>query len=989
MRLNLNCRKAEITKIDVGKYRLVFDISKIKKPRLATTARLYIEHLNLPEFIDDAWGPLNGSNRGHLELYCENLDEENMDEEGYGNQTLIYSSPLISFHSFTNSDPMKISNFGVRGDFLRDKLVMTLCIYDQYGEPYDKATNLSTEIDKTSAEYSTYITKLAAWQTKYNTLETKVSAKEARIETFRTEYEVLKEASDDLEAELEKAYDDLIVILDTKIATTTSALNKAKFSEFKSQLQKCGYGKDKWDEISFLLTHIAQYPAGIAPFDQSGLQPLLKQFGDTFYAYTKAYLIAEAKNNDITAYNTALGKVIIDPNIILSNTNLLDVKRVINESHAFTLASPAVVGKVILNMFMSKNGYEIRAVLNDIQGATSSLVVGNQFAVSTVNPVFKFYHPEEFRWIIAKNTNAHNGTDVLTRASTGTRTNIGTVRYGFAVIREKDNDDWKVEELGIDNTDFNVNDTLVFKGENFGGNSANDLTITITDIHQPQDITYPQVPMIMPNVDTGTLLMTLTKNKTTNDYTLNSQINNTKNLNIGDKLKIDGETLGGQSGTHDLVQEVVAITKASREQSFDISRLIPNPTAPTTNIDNANFDHRIGTFQITDDAVFANKVLVSDYAGNAKTDRTDYKISISSLNGKYTFNVVEPGNNFELHDIISIDGQVFYGKSGNNPATATDSAENDFALIITTVGIAGQIVALEAYDYNAPKTSSYVKTVSDPGELYYARCPDNFKLKVETKIGDNNYYIDTTQFEYDAIDQVKKGDTFTIKGSLMQDFNKTPNTSFPYDHPPATDTTNDLIFRIVELNPDEARRQSLASTVPGADESSLAREANNSLITIAITPNKAPIEAGPVGKLKLVKTLQKAAAPQEDVGRIKAFTFTGTSKITDIDKIQYATGTDQSALFPTIAIELTEIPVSSIQANKTAVATAHTEMMDAKKLVQNTNSTSVSVINETKLKNLNMSLVLYDEIPEYTQASKDAIVGNTYSRLVNNQFKRI
>ena len=81
MRLNLNCRKAIITKIDIGKYRLVFDISKIKKPRLATTARLYIEHLNLPEFVDDAWGPQNGSNRGHLELFCENLEEENIDED--------------------------------------------------------------------------------------------------------------------------------------------------------------------------------------------------------------------------------------------------------------------------------------------------------------------------------------------------------------------------------------------------------------------------------------------------------------------------------------------------------------------------------------------------------------------------------------------------------------------------------------------------------------------------------------------------------------------------------------------------------------------------------------------------------------------------------------------------------------------------------------------------------------------------------------------
>jgi hypothetical protein len=94
-------------------------------------------------------------------------------------------------------------------------------------------------------------------------------------------------------------------------------------------------------------------------------------------------------------------------------------------------------------------------------------------------------------------------------------------------------------------------------------------------------------------------------------------------------------------------------------------------------------------------------------------------------------------------------------------------------------------------------------------------------------------------------------------------------------------------------------------------------------------------------------------------------------------------------LFPTIDIELTEILVSSINTNNIAVATAHTEMLDAKKLVQNTNSTSITEINTNKLRNLNMSLVLYDEIPEYTQASKDAIVGNTYSRIMNNQFKRI
>ena len=42
-----------------------------------------------------------------------------------------------------------------------------------------------------------------------------------------------------------------------------------------------------------------------------------------------------------------------------------------------------------------------------------------------------------------------------------------------------------------------------------------------------------------------------------------------------------------------------------------------------------------------------------------------------------------------------------------------------------------------------------------------------------------------------------------------------------------------------------------------------------------------------------------------------------------------------------------------------------------------------------KIKCFNCSLVLYDEIPEYSQASKDAIAGNTYSRINGCQFKRI
>ena len=63
-----------------------------------------------------------------------------------------------------------------------------------------------------------------------------------------------------------------------------------------------------------------------------------------------------------------------------------------------------------------------------------------------------------------------------------------------------------------------------------------------------------------------------------------------------------------------------------------------------------------------------------------------------------------------------------------------------------------------------------------------------------------------------------------------------------------------------------------------------------------------------------------------------------------------------------------------------------------KELLVNTTrmlTSSIGPYQEQKLKCMNMSLVLYDEVPEYTQSSTDAIKGNTYSRNTNCQFKRI
>jgi len=160
--MRLNLKKGLIKKIGDGKYLITYDISKMNKPRLTQEARMYIEYLNLPEFVDDTWGEQRGHNRGRLEIYCDNLEDDNYEQDdGYGTQTLLYSSPLKSFDSFRNSDPLKISNFKIRSNFLRDQIVLTLCIYDQFGNPYTRVMNREQGfMSSLSSTYYTYNNKV-------------------------------------------------------------------------------------------------------------------------------------------------------------------------------------------------------------------------------------------------------------------------------------------------------------------------------------------------------------------------------------------------------------------------------------------------------------------------------------------------------------------------------------------------------------------------------------------------------------------------------------------------------------------------------------------------------------------------------------------------------------------------------------------------------------------------------------------------------------
>ena len=225
--MRLNLKKGVIKRIGDGKYLITYDISKMNKPRLTQEARMYIEYLNLPEFVDDTWGEQRGHNRGRLEIYCDNLEDDNYEQDdGYGTQTLLYSSPLKSFGSFRNSDPLKISNFKIRSNFLRDQIVLTLCIYDQYDNPYTTVVNRETMFVFGGSTYMAY----NARANEYTALLELKEQRESELQPFIDAQAKLDSQETDFKTEMETAHDELMKAIDRDLLTITDKFLQRKLS---------------------------------------------------------------------------------------------------------------------------------------------------------------------------------------------------------------------------------------------------------------------------------------------------------------------------------------------------------------------------------------------------------------------------------------------------------------------------------------------------------------------------------------------------------------------------------------------------------------------------------------------------------------------------------------------------------------------------------------------------------------------------------------
>jgi hypothetical protein len=238
-------------------------------------------------------------------------------------------------------------------------------------------------------------------------------------------------------------------------------------------------------------------------------------------------------------------------------------------------------------------------------------------------------------------------------------------------------------------------------------------------------------------------------------------------------------------------------------------------------------------------------------------------------------------------------------------------------------------------------TGGKITTLSiKPGNTYTPRGPTSVSIEIVRNVNTPDYSVDVGQITNCIVN-----DTFTILGGSIGGVNG----------------TNDLKITVTALEPDGTLGFDLVSGV--------------SLTGVAV------YETGNIGQIKTMDITGNGKFFPV-IGKILASTVTGTP--IDITTI---------TTLPDAFITLTEGPFKQgLNVVQGLVDTKITEVSTAKLAlipVSKTYLTNLGPLQLKKINCMNMRLVLYDELPTYTQASGDAISGNTYSRLNACQHKRI
>lgn len=888
MRLNLNFKDANITKISEAEFRIVFDLSKMNKPRLSQDARMYIEHFNLPEFIDDKYGRNYGDLKGYFELRCNNIENHDWDSE-FGNtgNTILFQSPLENFKSFTNNEPMFISNFKISQNFLQDKLVFYLKIYDRNGDPFIQSNYEDQEINTNTTAYGDF-------QTAVNDLKPLNDEKEKVVNIQKVVQEENKENSYRLSNSintLSTQKQKLINAVDNYINSgKPSTRNKIRAEVLKLTVES--------GSSNLLIYYFEKFvPLYGAELPYKNFVNEITDYWNAYKTYLKHY--AEKLQSEINEINVNSSSF----QVFLKKSSEFDPDNILIKSGVLSNVSYVVdvplgtnkTGKIDIAFFYNSNTSTEQYAVVDIKPDTGSNNKLNKNDTLTIDKAsFEEITPSDFEYYFFKEENAVPRQVSIT---TGAGGNSNLIRYGFKVIRT--NTTYDIEFLANETKNFTVGDEIIIRGSYLGGKTPdNDLKFTVDSLYTPPQITnYPFNDEIdKDHTDNGTYDITIirdnkdaTNNADTPVYSFSGKdFTKTKNYSVGEEITIKGSQLDGEDGINDAKLTVTEV----------------NDPFNTIIIDETKSNHSIGLVIVNED----NSTVIQSSTGTPPPPN-NYEIAITSINGAYQVEV-KFSQDFAVNDRITIQGGVLGGEDGTNDLELNvDSLETG---------------------------STRIETVSIVSGANSARYPAPFEINVSRKLNNDHYFAEIISGDF------KVGDTIEIKGSELFK---------------GTDTVNDLGIE-VDKNVDNA--------------------------FVLKTNGIANKQVGQVGEILSV-----------DIGGLpKKYLVTGRIEKTNItiDATKNIPVTVTATVTPDLKVLLLEDDVRSINSINTDLTAKYTEIEAKQNLLTYVTRLYIQRLEASqvdKMKCMNMSIILYDEVPEYSNNNSHHITGNTYSRLNNCQFKRI
>ena len=908
MRLNLNFKDSNIKRISQYEFEIAFDLSNMIKPRLSENVRMYIEHFNICEFLDEALGIQEGDLKGYFELRCNNIAENSYDTT-YGNNgdTVIFTSPLENYRTFVNNNPMFINNFKISQNFLQNRLIMNLRIFDRYGQPYDSSKHLISEIDKNQQTYKDYINEMNKYNgyndelghTNFKYKSLPINTLKHNVDYFQKQFIILsaqvftqlKTFADNDTNELRARITAEQLIIFLKIGTFNSYKNY-----FEYTLPKIDKKKKPFRTNYDLTQNFYKYWIN---------------FANAEYIYDSAVSIqsqlSKSKDKVITKFTssfTADENVLIDDKVV--NYEVKDATNVVTKEG---LISIKYFNSFEISAAGTKTPLKHQVIINDLNETIGELKSGDVMIIEDNN--FETSLSKQFTYYFAK---SQQDTPKNIELSSNNKQNQ---KFSLSVTRDADTNlytyeflDDKVNILKQESRGFAELDTIKIKGSLLGGeNGTNDLVIEVTAIDAflpAQDITFNGFSFDNTK-DLGTFDFVITKpnnGATGNDenYVLKSyDYTNSKNYSIGEKVTILGNLLNGVDSTHDLELTVTDIWDTIYYQ-----------------IDKTKAKHQIRPISITQDT---DDVVIKNSSGTAITGSSrpsEFEIIVTSENGQYTFTIVK-SKGFIANSTVYIGGNQLTGKKGTNDLEFTFSGVNSD----------GEI------DEDTISFTANNKPAREPIDQAGA---DGFDVQVVQKLKSDKY-----EFEVEPKNEnFQVDDEIIIKGSQLGGVN----------------ATNDLIITITKVDADGKGEEYADDNNP----------------SVIIDHNYGEIKTiGISGRGRFIPKL----------GQIKNSSTHASSQV----PVKLSSQT-----IPALEITLQEDPIRSKLSINSDLKAQDILVNQKKDLVVNTTrllTSSIGPYQEQKLKSMNMSLVLYDEVPEYSQSSTDAIKGNTYSQLNTPQFKRI